>query len=142
MLYISQDFQCSVSSFSGIVPSSLRIFVILLMPMILENFLIQTYLSLKCTNYKIWAPFETIKGRREKYSPCLLPQNFFLKGTQKPTLLLSTHLLVNTLLSKYSRISLVSSRVIRFKQPSKALWLSTLSTQCVSTLLSITIQTK
>ena len=137
MLYISQDFQCSVSSFSGIVPSSLRIFVILLISMILENFLI-----LKCTNYKIWAPIETIKGRREKYSPCLLPQNFFLKGTQKPTLLLSTHLLVNTLLSKYSRIFLVSSRVIRFKQPSKALWLSTLSTQCVSTLLSITIQTK
>ena len=142
MLNISQDFQCSVSSFSCVVPLSLRIFVILLISMVLENFLIQTYLSLKCTNYKIWAPFETIKGRREKYSPCLLPQNFFLKGTQKPTLLLSTHLLVNTLLSKYSRIFLVSSRVIRFKQPSKALWLSTLSTQCVSTLLSITIQTK
>ena len=62
-----------MSSFSDIVPSSLRIFMILLMSMILENFLIQTYLSLKCTNYKIWPPSKRSKaGEKSIVLVCFL----------------------------------------------------------------------
>ena len=41
--------------------------------MVLEDFLIQTYLSLKCTNYKIWAPSKRSKaGEKSIVLVCFL----------------------------------------------------------------------